>query len=450
MLISLPNNVEFILSELNNAGFKAYVVGGCIRDSLLRKKPKDWDITTDACPEEVMEVFKDFKIIPTGIKHGTVTLMIEDIPYEITTFRAEDTYDENRRPENVTFIKDVREDLARRDFTINAMAYHPQEGLIDPFGGRNDLVLKLIRVVRNDVDESWSARFMEDPLRAFRAYRFVAKYGFDIEKYTLKAGIEKLTAVEYGKVSKERIRVELEQILLNNPLVLDRMPLAMIHSIFPYFHLYLDVDQNNPYHIYNVYAHTFKTVLEVDNKIELKLAALFHDIGKIHSRSTDVNGVDHFYGHANKSAQIAEKMLKDLKYDNATIKTVVDLVKYHDSDISSRKALKRMMNRIGEKQTSLLIALKEADIYAQNPDYQDDRLRSIWNSLSMYGDILVKEECFAIKLLAINGHDLIAKGMKPGPEIGKFLNECLSIVMDDPDKNNKEYLLSLLEGNSNE
>lgn len=446
MIISLPQDVKDILSTLNDNGYKAYVVGGCVRDSLLYKTPKDWDICTNAKPEQVMEVFKEYNIVPTGLKHGTITVFINDIGYEITTFRKESDYDEHRRPKEVEFIDDLEEDLSRRDFTINAMAYHPEEGIIDPFHGRDDLILKTIRVVWRDGDSA-SSRFMEDPLRALRAYRFAAKYGFVIDNWTLRYGIESLTLFEFESLSMERIRDEFNKILMYDPLQLHYMNHTMLHTILPGF-MIRQTQQNNPYHIYDTYIHSIKATLECYECLELRLAALLHDIGKDRCKTTDENGIDHFYRHAEESAKIAESYLKRLKYDNKTIDTVITLIKYHDCEINTKKAIKKMLNRLGKKNFLLLLDLKTADIKAQNPEYMLDRLRQLSIIEEILDEICFKnQECYQLKDLALHGKDLITLGVEPGPEIGRLLNIMLDAVMENPELNNKKSLIKIFKEN---
>lgn len=441
MIIKLPKDVQLILSELNNAGYKAYVVGGCIRDRLLGLRPKDWDVTTNATPEQTMKVFKVYKIIPTGIKHGTITVMINDEGYEITTFRAESEYDEHRRPEKVVFIDDIKEDLARRDFTINAIAYHPEEGLIDPFNGAEDLVLKKIKTVRR-FGEEINARFIEDPLRAYRAFRFAARYGFEICSGTLIA-IESLEKEDFKCLSKERIRDEISKIILYNPLMLDRMSFNMLDVAFPDLIYNLYVKQNHPYHIYNVYVHTMKAIMECYDSLELRLATLLHDVGKRATKTVDDSGITHFYGHPEKSAIMAEKYLKDLRYDNKTVEKVVTVIKYHDCELNSKKAIKRMVSRIGIENFELLLDLKTVDILAQNPKYKKERMHQLWDTVEILNEIRRNNECIGLKDLAIKGGDLIRLGMKEGPEIGQMLFKLLDKVLENPELNNKDDLIKL-------
>ncbi|EGT3606815.1 CCA tRNA nucleotidyltransferase [Clostridium perfringens] len=442
MQINIPRDVQYILNKLDNSGYKAYVVGGCVRDSLLNLTPKDWDICTNAKPEILMEIFKEYNIIPTGLKHGTITVMINNIGYEITTFRKENDYDDKRRPKSVEFIDDLKEDLSRRDFTINAMAYNPKEGIIDPFHGKDDLIFKTIRVVCVN-GEMISNRFKEDPLRVLRAYRFAARYGFIIDEWTLKFGIQAIRAKDYESLSIERIREEFNKILLHDPRQFMYMG-EIFDVILPGFNL-MYTEQNNPYHIYSTYTHTFKAVLECYDSLELRLAALLHDIGKYNCKTTDEDGIDHFYGHAAESVIMAERYLQRLKYDNKTIDTVLTLIKYHDCELNSKKSIKRLLNKIGEDKLKLLLDLKAVDILAQNPIYKDERIHKLWEVEEIINEIKDKQECFSIKDLVINGNDLIEIGIPQGKKIGEYLNICLEKVIEDPGLNSKEALLKIIE-----
>lgn len=327
MELKLPNEVRLILNELKNKGFEAYVVGGCVRDSLMGRIPKDWDIATGSTPHETKAIFESagYKTIPTGLKHGTVAVLAEKLPYELTTFRIDGNYVDGRRPENVLFTASITEDLSRRDFTINAMAYNEVQGLIDPFNGQKDISSRTLRCVGNP-----EQRFNEDALRMLRAIRLSSELDFSIHEDTLRA-ISK-NSVLISKISYERIREEFNKILLSNPhkvKLLDET--GLLAHILPEFTKCLTVSQDNPYHIYNVGEHILVSTEAAQKDLILRLTMLFHDIGKPLCKTIDESGRGHFYGHDRISTEIAIERLKIMKYDNITIKRVGDLITYHDN-----------------------------------------------------------------------------------------------------------------------
>ena len=441
MNINLPENVKYIIDRLEKEGHEAYIVGGCVRDSILNRIPNDWDITTNAKPEEVLKIFD--KVIPTGIKHGTVTVVVNGEQYEVTTYRIDGKYSDSRRPDTVEFTDDIVKDLARRDFTINAMAYNQNRGLVDPFNGLKDIELKLICTVGRAED-----RFEEDPLRMLRAVRIGYQLGFTLS-------ISTLNAIDNGaylldKVSKERIQSELNKMLLcsDGRVVGDLAWYGLLEEINESFKCLYGVKQNNSHHIYDVLSHTIKTVDNIEDKIHLKLAALLHDIGKKDVKTTDKNGIDHFYGHEKKSCEIAKNILTDLRYDNKTISRVITLINYHDRDVEpTHKSVKKFINILGD--TRLFedwMSLRWADILAQNPKYIKDKARKLTMVELIYKDILEKQQPISLKDLEINGNDLIEIGYI-GKEIGIMLNELLDMVIDNPNCNDKDYLLSVAKNN---
>ena len=354
----IPNDVKVILNKLNKSGYEAYVVGGCVRDSLIGKKPKDWDICTNAKPEETMEVFKGFHIIPTGLQHGTITVMLNGEGYEITTQRVDGDYSDGRHPDAVSFTSSLAEDLARRDFTFNAMAYSEEEGIVDLYGGVEDLKYKRLKCVGNPIE-----RFNEDALRIMRAIRFSSVLGTKIEENTHNAMVELYKNLD--KIAKERINVEFSKMLCGKtPMFL----LSEYHFIFSYIipeiKPMIGFKQNNPYHWLDVWNHSLHVLFEVKEKdLPLRLAALFHDIGKPSCYVEGEDGVGHFYGHADKSVEITEGVLKRLKYSNEIIDEVLTLVKYHDVQISlSNKFIRRMLNKMPKETFEKLLVLKKADI----------------------------------------------------------------------------------------
>ncbi|HEY5588229.1 MAG TPA: HD domain-containing protein [Candidatus Paceibacterota bacterium] len=437
--IVIPKDVNIILKKLKDNGFMGYIVGGCVRDNLLNKTPKDWDICTNALPDQMIMLFSEFKVIPTGLKHGTLTIVINDENYEVTTFRIDGDYSDNRRPDEVTFTNSLIEDLSRRDFTINAMAFNYDEGLIDPFFGMGDIVLKTIKCVGNP-----NNRFQEDALRMLRAVRFQAQLGFNIEKLTHDA-------IHYNSeliknVSAERISQEINKILMSNPL---DMYTVNYYKLLKYHLPELDIcfwtNQDNPYHCFSVGKHLTNSANFIEKTLYLRLTMLLHDVAKPQCKTVDENGIGHFYGHAEVSSELSEQILRKLKYDNDTILKVKELILYHDMEISdSRKSVKKLLNKIGEESFRDLLKVKEADIKAQNLEYYQDRCDKLEKIKLILEDVLITKECFDKKDLAINGNDLIQIGFKQGKEIGDVINRLVEMVIENPELNNKNELLKLV------
>jgi tRNA nucleotidyltransferase (CCA-adding enzyme) len=443
--IELPKWVKYIIDTLNEFEYEAYVVGGCVRDSLLKREPKDWDITTNAKPEVVIEIFESlgFKVIPTGIKHGTVTIMINNIGFEVTTYRIDGEYSDSRRPDKVEFTSDLKEDLSRRDFTINAMAYNDKVGLVDYFGGVEDLSNKIIRCVGNPQD-----RYQEDGLRMLRGLRFSAQLGFRLhsQSYYIISDLKHLV----GNISLERIRDEFGKILITSntrKAMCDLWYLGLLYRIMPELDDCAFVEQNNPYHCEDVFGHILSVVENIKSNEALRLSALFHDICKPQCKTTDEEGIDHFYNHAEESSLKAEEILKRMKYDNKTIEKVKTLVKYHDREITGSKSIRKLLNLIGEENFRDLLKVKEADIKAQNSKYYDERIEKLIEIENKVNKIIDAKECFSIKDLAINGRDLMELGIKQGKEIGNILNKSFELVLDNPNLNDKEYLLNIVKNN---
>ena len=437
----IPNDVKVILNKLNKSGYEAYVVGGCVRDSLIGKKPKDWDICTNAKPEETMEVFKGFHIIPTGLQHGTITVMLNGEGYEITTYRVDGDYSDGRHPDTVSFTSSLSEDLARRDFTFNAMAYSEEEGIVDLYGGVEDLKYKRLKCVGNPTE-----RFNEDALRIMRAIRFSSVLGTKIEENTHNAMVELYKNLD--KIAKERINVEFSKMLCGKiPMFL----LSEYHFIFSYIipeiEPMIGFKQNNPYHWLDVWNHSLHVLFEVKEKdLPLRLAALFHDIGKPSCYVEGEDGVGHFYGHADKSVEITEGVLKRLKYSNEIIDEVLTLVKYHDVQISlSNKFIRRMLNKMPKETFEKLLVLKKADILGQANVDREKRLAEVEKIGQMLAEFKMEEECFSLKQLKINGNDLIKMGFKPGKEMGIILNKLFEMVVEEEIENDYEVLKSYVE-----
>lgn len=438
--MQLPQDVLFILDTLNNSGFEAYVVGGCVRDSLIGKKPKDWDICTNAKPKDTMEVFKNYHIIPTGLQHGTITVMLNGEGYEITTYRVDGDYSDGRHPDKVSFTSNLSEDLSRRDFTINAMAYSEEEGIVDLYGGIKDLKAKEICCVGNPME-----RFNEDALRIMRAIRFSSVLGYKIEENTHNAMIKLYTNLD--KIAKERINVEFSKMLCGKtPMyLLDKYSL-IFEYIIPEIKPMIGFNQNNPYHCLDVWKHSLCVLSEIkDTNLSLRLAALFHDIGKPFCYTED-DGVGHFYGHADKSVEITEKVLKNLKYSNDIIEEVLTLIKYHDVQISlSNKFIRRMLNKMDENLFNELLELKKADIIGQSEKDREKRLKEIEDLKLLLSNFKFEDECFSLKQLKINGNDLIKMGIKPGIKMGQILNELFEMVVEEKIKNEHDVLRNYVD-----
>jgi len=431
--IDIPQDVKFIINTLINNGYEAYIVGGCVRDSILQKKPKDWDITTKANPNKVMKLFD--KVVLTGLKHGTVTVMINNEGYEVTTYRTDGVYEDNRHPKEVQFVSCLKEDLARRDFTINAMAYNEKEGLVDYFGGMQDLNNKIIKTVGEP-----KKRFNEDALRMLRAIRFSAQLNFKIDENVLYM----IKELKYNikNISKERIREEFNKTILSNPRKIEILKACGILSyIIPGINESYGFNQNNPYHIYDLYEHTIVATEAIESILHLRLTMLLHDLGKTKTKTTDENGISHYYAHPKESVKMAEHILKDLKYDNNIINKVLTLIQYHDCTLESKLLVKRMLNKIGEERLRDLIKVQRADALAQNPLYAKERLLNLISVESKLDLILAKNECFNLRDLRINGGDLINLGFIKGKEIGDTLQYLLELVIENPNLNEIDELI---------
>ncbi len=440
--IILPEQVSFIINTLNQAGFEAYAVGGCVRDSIMGRVPDDWDITTSADPQQVKKLFR--RTIDTGIQHGTVTVMLQKTGYEVTTYRIDGEYEDNRHPKEVIFTKSLEEDLKRRDFTVNAMAYHPGEGLVDLFDGIGDMEKKCIRCV-GQAEE----RFSEDALRMMRGVRFSAQFGYRIEEQTREA-IRKLRE-NLRNVSAERIRVELVKLLVSpHPDYLRiACDLGITKVILPEFDVCMETPQHNPHHCYSVGEHTLEGLKAVRADKVLRLAMLLHDIGKPLTKTTDENGKDHFKKHPKESARLAQDILRRLKFDNDTLKKVCRLVEFHDWSIDLEENVKistvrRLIANIGEDAFPDMFEINRADLLSQSSYLRERKLAKQEMLESMYREIMEKQECLSLKDLAVGGKDLLAQGIKPGKELGEILQRMLADVFEDPAHNKKEYLLENL------
>lgn len=437
--INIPEQAAVILNTLTSAGYEAYVVGGCVRDSLLGREPGDWDITTSARPEQVKALFH--RTIDTGIAHGTVTVMVNHEGYEVTTYRIDGEYEDCRHPKEVQFTSQLTEDLRRRDFTINAMAYNPESGVIDKFDGISDLREKVIRCV--GVPEE---RFDEDALRMMRAVRFSAQLGFDIDTPTCDAIRKK--AGQLVNISAERIQMELVKILTSpNPQFIQlACNLGITAVVLPEYDRIRGVSQRTPNHIFDVESHTLKTLECIEADPVLRLTMLIHDFGKPDVKRVVEGGREIFYKHPEISANYAEKILRRLKFDNDTRTRVVRLVKWHGLKYdASETSVRRALNRVGEDIFDDFIKVQRADIQGKNPVVIPAKLAFLEEKESVYHKVIEEGQCFTIKQLAIGGRDLIAAGIEPGPLLGAVLDKLSEAVIDDQTLNEKEKLLALAQ-----
>lgn len=436
MKLEVPKKVQRIIRTLQEQGYDAYAVGGCVRDSLLDRSPADWDITTSAKPMEVKEIFK--RTVDTGLQHGTVTVLMEKEGFEVTTYRIDGEYEDSRHPKEVIFTGNLEEDLKRRDFTINAMAYNDETGLVDVFGGIRDLESQIVRCVGNPRE-----RFTEDALRILRAVRFSAQLGFAIEKDT--AYWAKALAPTLEKISAERIQTELVKLLVSaHPQYLKTAwELGITQIVLPEFDAMMETPQNTPHHCYSVGEHTLKALEYTEADKVQRLAVLFHNMGKPAMRTTDEQGLDHFHGHPKVSAELARKILRRLRFDNDTIRKVTELVSWHECPWEcTPRSLRRDLSKMDAELFPVLLKIRRADVLAQSEYRREEKLERLEESRRLYEEIQRKQECISVKMLAVSGKDLIAAGMKPGKEIGDTLNAFLELVLEDPEKNTKEYLLS--------
>ena len=438
MKISIPVDVEFIIETLENSGFEAYIVGGCVRDAILNKIPDDWDVTTSAKPEQIKKCFSDFHLLDNGEKHGTIGVVINKTVYEITTYRIDGEYNDCRHPEKVEFTDDIISDLSRRDFTVNAIAYNNKTGFVDPFNGINDISLKAIRCVGNP-DE----RFQEDALRILRAIRFSSVYNFSIEVKTANSLIQNRQLL--NKIAVERIATEFNKLIcgVNVGYVLRRYK-DVIAVFLPELVSTFNCDQNTPHHNKNVWKHTTASVANIVPDLLLRIVMLFHDIGKPMAKFTDQKGRDHFHKHPKFSAELTRTALERLKYPNNFIENVVTLVSIHDNRaIENKKQIKRLLNKIGEKNFEYLLKVQRADISAQSAFERESKLELVNNAEVLFNQILEEKECFTLKDLAVNGSDLLHMGVNKGIQIGYILNELLNNVIDGKVENEKAVLLEM-------
>ena len=437
--IHIPERIKSVLNKLHRAGHEAYVAGGCVRDTFLGKEPHDWDIATTAAPKEVQSLFDGFQQIDTGLKHGTVMVVIDKEVVEITTFRVDGEYSDGRRPDTVSFTASITEDLSRRDFSINACAA-TDTLLIDPFGGREDAKNQLIRCVGNPVQ-----RFTEDALRILRGIRFASVLNFKVEEKTKAAMFECMKLLK--NVSQERITVEFCKTLPGNNVRNTLLEFRdILVFILPEIKEMAGFKQHNQYHVYDVYEHSLKAVESIESSNILKVAMFFHDIGKPSCFTLDEKNVGHFYGHPEISAEMTEKILQRMKFSTADSRAVTELIKYHDMQIgSTTKSVKKLLCKLGEVQFRRLLKVKRADIMAQNPIFANRKLKSLDIVQLMLEEIIATNACVSLRDLAINGEDLIHHGFPQGKRIGIVLNRLLQMVINEELENKKDALLEIVK-----
>lgn len=430
--MKLPGDVLFLLERL--APHEVYLVGGCVRDFLMGREIHDYDLTTSALPFEIERAFEGFRLVETGLKHGTVTVVLHGVPYEITTFRTEGGYSDGRRPDTVFFTDKIEEDLSRRDFTVNAMAYHPERGLIDPFGGEKDAKEGMLRAVGNPF-----LRFEEDALRILRGVRFASRLSFAVEERTASA--MRALAPRLNLISSERLYQELCGFLMGEDIVRTGLAFSdVLFAFLPELKSMQGFAQRNRHHLYDVWEHTLRAVQNAPRDLVVRLALLFHDSGKPSTFSMK-EGEGHFYGHAKESAHFADEALRRLKADNKTRERVTLLIAYHDYPVVlEEKAVSRLVRKIGKESFLQLTEVKKADSSALHPIFVEERIRSIDTWKGIFLAMEARQAPFSLKDLKIDGNDLIALGFS-GREIGEGLEQILSAVIDRTLPNEREALL---------
>ena len=436
-----PPAVLTLLDRLESAGYEVWAVGGCVRDTLLGRQPHDWDLCTAATPQEMLRCFAGLHLVETGLQHGTLTVFFDHTPYEVTSYRVDGAYQDGRRPGTVQFVRSVKEDLARRDFTINAMAWHPARGLFDPFGGQADLSSGLIRCVGNPDD-----RFAEDALRMLRALRFSAVYNFSLEPQTRQAIFARCAGLR--RIAPERVREEFFRLLGG------RAATAVLRRYLPVFAVVLPelaamkgFDQHNPHHDKDVWEHALAALSAADpTDLTLRLAALLHDVGKPLCFLQDADGVGHFYGHAEKSAQLVQAILQRLHTEGQLCRETVELVRFHDlRPAPETRWVRRRLSRFGPVQLRRLLALARADVLAQAPADRTARLELIDATAALAEEVIEQEGQLTVAKLAVNGQDLLRIGLPQGPQIGALLHRLLEQVLDGVLPNERQTLLDALE-----
>ncbi len=437
-MIKIPPKCNLIFEILINAGFQCYAVGGCVRDSIMGRIPSDWDFTTDALPSEIERCFSEYKTLDIGKEFGTITVIIGDDSFEITTFRCDGEYTDSRHPDSVIFTSSVIDDLSRRDFTMNSIAYSPVDGLVDPFNGVQDIENKIIRCTGKA-----AVRFNEDAIRMLRALRFASVLGFSFEESTRQAVFE--YSYLLSNVHPSRMRKELSGLITGDNIhsVLSEYR-DVLAVIIPEIKPMLDTGQNNPHHIYDVWNHTLQALKNSKNTEVHRLCVLFHDIGKPYLKTTDAKGVDHFKKHQLKSAEIAEKVLRRFCYPSDIVADVTLLIRYHDERFRNlRYDIKSMLKVLGERLFFVLTDIIYSDILGQSEYKRAEKLRHRELVISTAQQIIADGECYSLSMLCVNGSDLLKFGIK-GKTVGCVLDELLNLVISDKAENKKEVLLSLV------
>ncbi len=436
MKILTPEKVNELLIKLKRNGFEAFIVGGCVRDSILGKTPHDWDICTNAKPDEIKKCLSEYHTIDTGIKHGTVSVEIDREIFEITTYRIDGEYSDNRHPKNVNFTVNIADDLARRDFTINAIAYNDEKGIVDPYHGCEDLKLGIIRCVGDP-----KKRFREDALRIIRALRFASVYGFKMDFSTSDAALD--NRILLNNISAERIAGEVNRLVCGDGAEKILNDYRDVFAVFmPEIVQTFDYEQHTKHHNRDVWHHTTHAVSLIEAKPLLRITMLFHDLGKPDACKRDADGTCHFKGHPKYSAIYANDILRRLKYPNYFIETCLTLIIFHDVRFNgTKKQIKRVMNKIGVQNTKMLFKVQRADILAQSGYLQKEKLEAIDLAENKFNEIISEESCFTLKQLAVNGNDLINIGVAEGKTIGNILKLLLGLVIDEKVVNTREALL---------
>ncbi len=437
--MNIPKFIEIAIKTIEQSGYEAYAVGGCVRDSLLGISPHDWDLTTSATPDEILRIFSNYKTIDIGSRYGTITVIIDGRSIEITTYRKENGYSDNRHPSNIIFTKNLADDLCRRDFTINAMAYSPSKGLVDLFDGADDLKKRIIRCVGDPEN-----RFTEDALRIMRMLRFAAVLGFSVEPDTIAAAF--LCRQLLGKISVERITCELNKILTaNNPSHVLRLYRDIFAVIIPELSRLFDFDQNNPHHCFDAWEHTLSAISQSNPSLLIRLTLLFHDIAKPLCARRDQKGITHFKEHAQKGSEVALKIMKRLKYDNKTTQTVKLLIELHDSYPACNKiSVKKLLNKIGIDNFRLLLEVQKADNLAK-ADGENPWLQQAYSLSNILETVISDGDCFSLAQLAISGNDLLETKRVEGKKIGHMLDFLLNAVIEEKCENQRSALFELFK-----
>ena len=434
-MINIPEKCKLIFNILENNGYECYAVGGCVRDSIMGNTPSDWDFTTNATPDEICNCFKDFTTIDIGREYGTICVVVDSEPFEITTYRCEGTYSDSRHPDSVSFTRNIADDLARRDFTVNSIAYNEKKGFIDPFGGLDDIGRKIIRCTGEA-----KTRFSEDALRILRAVRFASRLGFSIETETAESMHclkDNLLLVHPQRIQKELRGIIMSQYAFS---VLDEFK-DVIAVILPEIKPMFELAQNNPHHIYDVWIHTMKALENSIMDETVRFAVFFHDIGKPSCKTTDIAGIDHFKKHPNKSTQMTKEIPKRFGFAHKFIDEVCALIKHHDERYKQIDAdIKRVLSDIGEDLFDKLMAVSLADTLAQSDFQREYKLSHREEVIKKAKEIIVNGECYKLSQLALSGSDLVALGFK-GKAISIALDNLLKLVIKGKCDNTREDLI---------